>query len=98
MCVCVCEKVMLLGRLRSHVHPIARKGTLAKRCSFATGSMCRSLRRTVVWVSLCRSRSFAASLPSLPISNTANLDGEPPLLSDVLADSSEVPPLASRLW
>ena len=34
--------------------------------------------------------------PTLP-----NLDGEPPLLSDVLADLSEVPmvpPLASRLW
>ena len=32
-----------------------------------------------------------------PISNTANLDGEGPLLSDVLADSSETPPFTSRM-
>ncbi|CAE7203180.1 unnamed protein product, partial [Symbiodinium microadriaticum] len=42
-------------------------------------------------------RSLAASLLSLPISNTANLDGEAPLLSDVLNDSSETPPLTSRM-
>eukprot|EP00439_Symbiodinium_sp_Y106_P006427 s6199_g1.t1 len=53
--------------------------------------------RTVVWVSVAAARSFAASLLFHPISNTAILDGEPPLLSHVLADSLEVPPLASRL-
>ncbi|OLP73342.1 hypothetical protein AK812_SmicGene47449 [Symbiodinium microadriaticum] len=46
-------------------------------------------------LSIAAARSFAASLLSLPISNTANLDGEAPLLSDVLADSSETPPFAS---
>ena len=40
-------------------------------------------------------RAFAASLLSLPLSGTANVDGEPPLLSDVLADSPEPPPVAS---
>ena len=51
-------------------------------------------------LSVAAARSFAASLLSLPISNTANVDGEPPLLSDVLADLAdyaESPPLASRL-
>ena len=42
-------------------------------------------------------RTFAASLLSLPLSGTANVDGDMPLLSDVLADSSEQPPLASRM-
>ena len=51
------------------------------------------------FLSVAAARSFAAaSLLSFPISITANLDGEPPLLSHVLAVSSEVPPLASRLW
>eukprot|EP00439_Symbiodinium_sp_Y106_P002280 s7562_g1.t1 len=48
-------------------------------------------------LSVAAARSFAASLLSLPISNTANVDGESPLLSDVLADTAESPPLASRL-
>ena len=48
-------------------------------------------------LSVAAARSFAASLLSLPISNTAFVDGERPLLSDVLADSAESPPLASRL-
>ena len=49
------------------------------------------------FLSIAAARSFAASLLSLPISSTANLDGDAPLLSDVLADSAESPPLASRL-
>ena len=48
-------------------------------------------------LTIAAARSFAASLLSLPISNTANLDGEAPLLSDVLADSSETPPFTSRM-
>ena len=42
-------------------------------------------------------RTFAASLLSLPLSGTANVDGDLPLFSDVLGDSSEQPPLASRM-
>ena len=42
-------------------------------------------------------RTFAASLLSLPSSGTANVDGDMPLLSDVLADSAEQPLLASRM-
>ncbi|OLP82566.1 hypothetical protein AK812_SmicGene36783 [Symbiodinium microadriaticum] len=48
-------------------------------------------------LSIAAARSFAASLLSLPMSNTANLYGEAPLLSDVLADSSETLPFASRM-
>ncbi|OLQ01775.1 hypothetical protein AK812_SmicGene15482 [Symbiodinium microadriaticum] len=42
-------------------------------------------------------QTFAASLVSLPLSGTANIDGDMPLLSDVLADSAEQPSLASRM-
>ena len=48
-------------------------------------------------LSIAAARSFAASLLCLPISNTATLHGEARLLSDVLADSSETPPLTSRM-
>ena len=41
--------------------------------------------------------TFAASLLALPLSGTADVDGDIPLLSDVLADSSEQLPLASRM-
>ena len=39
-------------------------------------------------------RLFAAILLSLPIPNAAIVDGEPPLLSDILADSAKSPRLA----
>ena len=42
-------------------------------------------------------RSFAASLLSLPLTGTANVDGELPPLSDILADSPSRSPLASRV-
>ena len=42
-------------------------------------------------------RAFAASLLSLPRGGPANVDGESLLLSDILADSSLEPPLASRM-
>ena len=42
-------------------------------------------------------RSFAASLLSLPLTGTANVDGELPPLSDMLADSASLPRLASHL-
>ena len=42
-------------------------------------------------------RAFASSLLSLPLSGAANVDGDPPLLSDLLAEPSAPPPLASRL-
>ena len=48
-------------------------------------------------LSIAAARSLAASLLSLPISNTANFDGDAPLLSDVLADSYETPPFTSRM-
>ena len=48
-------------------------------------------------LSFAAARAFATSLLSLPLGGTANVDGESPLLSDILADSSLEPPLASRL-
>ena len=48
-------------------------------------------------LSFAAARSFAASLLSLPLTGTANVDGELPPLSDMLADSASLPPLASRL-
>ena len=41
-------------------------------------------------------RSCAASLLFLPLAATANVDGEASLLSDLLADSAEPPPISSR--
>ena len=35
--------------------------------------------------------------PYLPLGGTVNVDGEPPLLSDILAQSFLEPPLASRM-
>ena len=48
-------------------------------------------------LSFAAARAFAASLLSLPLGGTTNVDGEPPLLSDILAESSFEPPLASRM-
>ena len=42
-------------------------------------------------------RAFATSLLSLPLSGAANVDGDPPLLSDLLAEPSACPPFASRM-
>ena len=42
-------------------------------------------------------RAFATSLLSLPLSGAANVDGDPPLLSDLLAEPSASPPFASRM-
>ena len=60
----------------------------------------RSPYFTLRWsalLSFAAARSFAASLLSLPLTGTANVDGELPPLSDMLADSVSLPPLASRL-
>ena len=79
--------VRLLARARARTAlPLQRAATIAAFVGRWSGLL-----------SVAAARSFAASLLSLPISNTANVDGESPLLSDVLADSAESPPLASRL-
>ena len=79
--------VRLLARARARTAlPLQRAATIAAFVGRWSGLL-----------SVAAARSFAASLLSLPISNTANVDGEPPLLSGVLADSAESPPLASRL-
>ena len=40
-------------------------------------------------------RAFASSLLGLPLSGTSNVDGDAPAISDVLADSTKLPPLAT---
>ena len=40
---------------------------------------------------------FLPRFLSLPLGGTANVDGEPPLLRDILAESSLEPPLESRV-
>ena len=55
---------------------------------------------TLQWsalLSFAAARSFAASLLFLPVTGTANVDGELPPLSDILTDSTAQPPHASRL-
>ena len=48
-------------------------------------------------LSIAAARAFAASLLGLSIASAGNVDGNLPLMSDLLADSSEVPLLASRM-
>ena len=79
--------IRLLARAR------ARSAAMTQRAACVAAFVAR-------WsglLSIAAARSFAASLLSLPLSNTANLDGEAPLLSDVFADSSETPPFTSRM-
>ena len=47
-------------------------------------------------LSFAAARAFASSLVGLPLAGTSNVDGHALARSDVLADSTELPPLASR--
>ena len=42
------------------------------------------------------SRAYAASLLAAPVQSTANVDGAPPCISDILRAHAEPPPDASR--
>ena len=42
-------------------------------------------------------QTFSSSLLGLPLAGTSNVDGDAPAISDVLAGSTELPPLASRM-
>ena len=79
--------VRLLARLRSRAVPASSRGP----------SISAFTARWSALLSFAAARAFAASLLSLPLGGTANVDGEPPLLSDILAESSLEPPLASRM-
>ncbi|CAE7774315.1 unnamed protein product [Symbiodinium sp. CCMP2592] len=82
--------VKLLARLRAMAVPASSRGpSISAFASFAS--------RWSAVLSFAAARAFAASLLSLPLGGTANVDGESPLLSDILADSSLEPPLASRM-
>ena len=80
--------------IRLLARPRARSAAVTQRAACVAAFVTR-------WsglLSIAAARSFAASLLSLLISNTANLDGEAPLLSDVLADSSETPLRSPPAW
>ena len=79
--------VKLLARLRARAVPAASRGPSIS--AFAS--------RWSALLSFAAARAFAASLLSLPLGGAANVDGESPLLSDMLADSCLEPPLASRM-
>ena len=79
--------VRLLARLRSRAVPASSRGP----------SISAFTARWSALLSFAAARAFAASLLSLPLGGTANVDGEPPLLSDILAESSLELPLASRM-
>ena len=78
--------VKLLARLRARAVPPASRGPSI--AAFARWS---------ALLSFAAALAFAASLLSLPLGGVANVDGESPLLSDILADSCLEPPLASRM-
>ena len=67
--------------------------------STTTGSACISayVLRWSALLAVAAARAFATSLLSLPLSGAASVDGDPPLLSDLLAEASAPPPLASRM-
>ena len=48
-------------------------------------------------LSYCAAPRAQYAIRTLPLHSTANVDGELPPLSDMLADSASLPPLASRL-
>ncbi|CAE7209788.1 unnamed protein product [Symbiodinium sp. KB8] len=79
--------VRLLARLRSRAVPASSRGP----------SILAFTARWSALLSFAAARAFAASLLSLPLGGTANVDGEPPLLSDIFAESSLEPPFASRM-
>jgi len=85
-------------RTAAGIRPTAgpKPSSRGPRCHGAATASAFALRRSAL-LSFAAARSFAASLLVLPLFGTANLDGEVPLLSDVLADSAELPPIASRL-
>jgi len=66
------------------------------RCKARSAAISAFTLRWSAPLSFAAARSFAASLLSLPLTGTANVDGEIPPLSDMLADSASLPPLASR--
>ena len=71
-------------------------------CSRCTGILSwarrRGFRLPMVLLSLiCRSPCLCCQPPFLAAHVHANVDGDPPLLSDILADSALSPPLTSRM-
>ena len=80
------EFVRLLARSRARAAPVATRAAVTSALSLRWSAL----------LAFAAARSFAASLLSLPLAATANVDGEAPLLSDLLADSAEPPPISSR--
>ena len=68
--------VRLLARLRAHAAPASSRGP----------AVAAFVSRWSSYFSFAAARAFAASLSSSPLTGTANLDGDPFFLSDILAD------------
>ena len=59
--------------------------------------LCSTERERSALLSFAAGRSFAACLPSLPLTGRASVDEELPPLSDIFADSPLQPPLAGHV-
>ena len=79
--------VRLLARCRARAVPATCRAAATSAFTLRWSSL----------ISFAAARTFAASLLSLPLGGTASVDGDPPLLSEVLVDSAIPPPIASRL-
>ena len=78
--------VRLLARSRARAAPVATRAAVASALAMRWSAL----------LAFAAARSCAASLLFLPLAATANVDGEASLLSDLLADSAEPPPISSR--
>ena len=81
--------IMLLAHSRARSAP----------ASLRAGATAAYVSRWSALLSFAAARTVSASLLSLPLANAANVDGEAPELSELLAEDPGAvpPPLASRL-
>ena len=74
-------------RSRARAAPVAARAAVTSALALRWSAL----------LAFAAARSFAASLLSLPLAATANVDGEASLLSNFPADSAEPPRISSRL-
>ena len=79
--------VRQLARYRARAAPATARSAATSACVLRWSAL----------VSFAATRASCAILLALPLVNTGNVDGDIPLLSDVLADCLAPPPLASRV-
>ena len=79
------------------VRQLARCRARAVPASFRAACTSALALRWSAVLAIAAARAFAASLLGLSLAGAGQVDGNMPLMSDLLADSSEVPPLARRM-